>query len=438
MGWFKGVKVMKIKQIEFGNGVSLGVINTDKFKNNWFSLSFALPRTPENIANVGVLANVLKRGTKKHRTIKEIERYLCSLYDLSVDITDSTVGYDLIFKIQIGFIDDVFVPLDERVNVFLGATEFVKELLFEPLLENGEFRADYTESEKKHRIDKIKAEINNKDVYAFKRCNEIACEGTPLAYNGNGTIDTVSAVTPKSIYDTMQYIIGHCRAEAVFAGNYTESKEEILKGFLSELAEKRDSKDIFPQTERISIKVFDNTKEITEQIDAKQGRMVLSFSIPKPDDIADMSVAVFNEIFGGSPVSRLFTNVRERLSLCYYCSSMVEKSTWRVIVRSGIDIDNREKAVNEITRQLGLLSNPENISEDELESAKISILSSYDAMSDSLPNFVSWYMRMRWYGLDTDIEAVKGRLKTVTAADIADIARGTKMQVNYFLNGKEE
>lgn len=429
---------MEIKQVEFGGGVSLGVINTDKFKNNWFSLSFALPRTPENIANVGVLANVLKRGTQKHRTMKEIERYLCSLYDLSVDITDVTVDYDLIFKIQVGFIDDAFVPLGERVNVFEGAIEFVKELLFEPLAENGEFSKDYTESEKKHRIDKIKAEINNKDVYAFKRCNEIACEGTPLAYNGNGTIDTVSAVTPKSVYGTLQYAVGHCRAEAVFAGNYTESKEEVLKEFLSTLAAKREGKAISPRTERVSLKAFDKTKEVTEQIDAKQGRMVLSFSIPKSDDRVDMSVAVFNEIFGGSPVSRLFTNVRERLSLCYYCSSMAEKSTSRVIVRSGIDIENRQKAIDEISRQLGLLSNPENISDEELESAKISILSSYDAMSDSLPNLVSWYMRMRWYGLDTDIEAIKERVRAVTSADIADIARETKMQVSYFLDGKEE
>lgn len=429
---------MEIKQVEFGGGVSLGVINTDKFKNNWFSLSFALPRTPENIANVGVLANVLKRGTQKHRTMKEIERYLCSLYDLSVDITDVTVDYDLIFKIQVGFIDDAFVPLGERVNVFEGAIEFVKELLFEPLAENGEFSKDYTESEKKHRIDKIKAEINNKDVYAFKRCNEIACEGTPLAYNGNGTIDTVSAVTPKSVYGTLQYAVGHCRAEAVFAGNYTESKEEVLKEFLSTLAAKREGKALSPRTERVSLKAFDKTKEVTEQIDAKQGRMVLSFSIPKSDDRADMSVAVFNEIFGGSPVSRLFTNVRERLSLCYYCSSMAEKSTWRVIVRSGIDIENRQKAIDEISRQLGLLSNPENISDEELESTKISILSSYDAMSDSLPNLVSWYMRMRWYGLDTDIEAIKERVRAVTSADVADIARGTKMQVSYFLDGKEE
>ena len=428
---------MKINQVEFGGGVSLGVINTEKFKNNCFSISFALPRTPENIANIGVLANVLKRGTAKHRTMKEIERYLCSLYDVSVDITDSTVDYDLLFKIQIGFIDDAFVPFGESVNVFEGAIGFVSELLFSPLVENGAFSTEYTESEKKHRIDKIKAEINNKDVYAFKRCNEIACEGTPLVYNANGTVETVSAVTPKSIYDILKYTIGYCRAEAVFAGNYTESKEAILKEFLSRLAGMRDVNALSPRTERVKLRVFEQTKEVTERIGAKQGRMVLSFSIPKSDDKADMSVAVFNEIFGGSPISRLFTNVRERLSLCYYCSSMPERATSRIIVRSGIDIENRQRAIDEINRQLKLLSNPENITDEEIESARISILSSYDAMSDSLPNLVSWYMRMRWYGLDTDIDAVKERVRAVNAENVADIARQAKMQVSYFLDGKE-
>jgi predicted Zn-dependent peptidase len=177
-------------------------------------------------------------------------------------------------------------------------------------------------------------------------------------------------------------------------------------------------------------------KDITEDISASQGRMVMGFSVPDSDKCVEKT-AVFNEIFGGSPVSRLFTNVRERLQLCYYCASAQNPSLNVMYVRSGINRENVELAREEIMRQLELLKNPDEISDEELNAAKLGIVSTYKSTADSPVRYASWYINRRIAGKHTDIELCREVTEGVSKEDISEIARGIRPTINYFLNGIE-
>lgn len=43
------------------------------------------------------------------------------------------------------------------------------------------------------------------------------------------------------------------------------------------------------------------------------------------------------DVFGGGPYSRLFMNVREKLSLCYYCSARLIRGKGIIVIQSGIE-----------------------------------------------------------------------------------------------------
>ena len=165
--------------------------------------------------------------------------------------------------------------------------------------------------------------------------------------------------------------------------------------------------------------------------------MVLNFSIPRRN-ACDASPMIFDEIFGASPVSRLFTNVRERLSLCYYCASSYNMPLSRFVVRSGLDIANKGKAYDEIMRQIGLLSDPENISDEELMMAKKSRISAYKALGDSPARYAEWYISRSILGVDTDYGRMIDAINNVTKADVASVARDMKLTVSYFLDGNEK
>ena len=430
----KGKTAMKIETKDLGGGVQLGVIRTEKFKNDFFGLTFVLPRNEKTVALVGMLANVLKRGTANYPTFKELSRRLSELYDVSVNVYEQGADAVLLFRISVGFIDDKFIPGNAEESVCKGAMDCIREFLFHPLTENGAFKTEYVESERTRRIDRIRSEINNKDSYAFNRAMRLACEGTPISFSPNGTVDTVNAVTAAELCQTLEYIVTSCRAEAVFAGHYTAENEKQITALLSELAGKRSA---LPQSiaENCAVKPFDG-KEIVETVTAKQGRMVLTYRVPKTKN-GDMSLSVFTEIFGASPVSRLFMNVRERLSLCYYCSATAIKDASLIVVRSGLDKANREKAIAEINAQLADLAKPENIDDDEMEAAKRSLLSMLRGVGDSTLAYSSWYIQRRLKGAGTDLDAAMEAVKAVAKEDVARIAAGASLHLNYFLDGTE-
>lgn len=428
---------MEIQTRKLKGGVNLGIINTTKFKNNFFSLNFVLPLSDKNVSECNVLASVLMRGTQKHPTMQSVLRHVNMLYDTTVDIAASKTSCALIFRINAYFLDESYLPKGESADVFGEILKLMTEMLTTPVMENGALSKEYTESEKKRQIDKIKAKINNKDSFAFNRCNQIMLGDIPAALDALGTEEAVNGITPLSLYEKLQYILSKCYAEAVFAGNFTEKAEKTVSDMLSGLLGHRKESELVQVSEIIKPEFNGETKNVTEEIDAKQGRMVLGFSMPDTGD-SIASVEVFNEIFGGSPVSRLFMNVRERLQLCYYCASVQNTYLNTMYVRSGINEDKRDIATKEILNQLENLKNPENISEYEMSSAKKSLLSSYKEVEDSIVRHAFWYIGMRVSGKKTDISKYVRDVEAVNAGDVSDIAKRVRFVISYFLRGKEE
>ncbi len=424
---------MKIENRALGIGATLGVIKTDKFKNNYFALNFLLPLNDENIAKCNVLSSVLLRGTSKHPSVSSMSKHIGMLYDPSFEVSATKTSSSLVFKIGAYYLENDFLPKEEKMDVFSEITAFMFEILKEPFLGNGEFSSFYTESEKKHQIDKIKAKINNKDSYALSRANTLMLGNIPAACESLGTEEEVNAITPGSLYKMLVYILQKCPLEAVFAGRFTVKTEETVLKFISALLNGRKEEDLIPVADCIKPSFDGKVKDIKEDICATQGRMVMGFSMPDTGE-KTANTEVFNEIFGGSAVSRLFTNVRERLQLCYYCASAQNLSLNVMYVRSGINRDKVDIAKEEIMRQLDLLKNPQNISESELSAAKLGIVSNYNAICDSVVRYASWYINRRISGKHTDVERCIEEINKVSAEDVSEIANGAALTITYFLN----
>lgn len=427
---------MKIKEYDYGNGTLLGVIDTKKFKNSCFHLTFFLPMTEYNASASKVLAGIMCRATAKRKTGKEVTRHLCQLYDASLGVENIAISGMLAMRITLHTIDDVYT-IEKDGTLFSSLIDFVREMLFDPLVTDGELDHEYTRSEKKHASDAIKARINNKDAYALRRAAINAFKGTAYAIEPTGELDEVEALTPKELYDFFVQTVNTRRVLAVFAGDLTPERKLAMDGLMNELSERRRVNglcDVSP----CPAPVYPSEAEyVTERMAITQGKMVLNYSVPENKGNSAPFI-VFDEIFGASPVSRLFTNVRERLSLCYYCSSRYSRNTASVVIRSGLDEDSKEKAMAEIERQITLLSDPNEISDEEMENAKVGILSSYASLQDGLGTYAGWYTAARASGFECDIDVLKQRVLAVTKEQVAEVAKGMRLTTSYFLGANEE
>ena len=164
-----------------------------------------------------------------------------------------------------------------------------------------------------------------------------------------------------------------------------------------------------------------------------QARLCLGFrSDVLPDSEDYYATVIFNELFGGSPASKLFLNVREKMSLCYSCASYYNPTTGSIRVNAGISSKNREVAETAILKEFENIINGK-ISERELACAKNSVLNSYREIYDSPVDIASFYLNRKIFGVNCTIDECREKLSLVCADDVIRVASRVKLDAIYFL-----
>jgi len=148
------------------------------------------------------------------------------------------------------------------------------------------------------------------------------------------------------------------------------------------------------------------------------------------------ALLMLNAIFGGTTMSKLFMNVREKLSLCYYASSMLEKMKGLLMVSSGIEFEKYRQARDEILRQLEAVRQGE-IEPGELEGARRIVISALMTTLDAQDQMEEFWLGQAAAGLDTGIDWLARQLEAVTKEQVVKVAHSMELDTIYFLKGQE-
>jgi predicted Zn-dependent peptidase len=321
------------------------------------------------------------------------------------------------------------------MNITQRAMGLMEDILLHPVTENGVFCEEYVESEKEKLIDDILAQVNDKRRYAMTRLIEEMFEDDAFGLSELGTVESVEAVCPHCLWKQYQELLSASRIEIFAIGNFdfdalAESFKRIFGGI-------KRSYEGAPET-KIMEKAREEIKTVYERQNITQGKLSLGFYTGASVHDEDYHVMqMLNVIFGAGVTSKLFLNVREKLSLCYYCGSSENGQKGYMTVNSGIEFANEKKAVDEILFQLDEIKNG-NISEDELRDARLALLDAIGRVGDSTGNLLNWYFSGVMNGKLISPEEKKEKIESVTVADIAKKAKNIKLDTYYFLCGKEE
>jgi predicted Zn-dependent peptidase len=308
----------------------------------------------------------------------------------------------------------------------------VQEILLEPKLIDGIFDPEFVESEKKNLIADIEAELNDKRAYAATRMIRAMCDGDSFALSLRGEKADVEAITAQSLFDHYQKVLKTSPVELLFVGS--ADAEEVARELMPLAQAIAAAPMALPAQTALNLTAA--PLEFSETMDVNQGKLSMGFTTPITNQHPDFAaMQVFNALYGAGMTSKLFMNVREKLSLCYYAGSGYYGSKGIVTVSSGIETDNYAVAKAEILRQLSLTSAGE-ITEAELAAAKTGIISGLRSVPDSpgaLENFYGTaYIADMRYDLESYIRAVEA----VTAADVARCAQTVKLHTVFFLKGE--
>lgn len=419
-----------MKRINITNGINLTVISTDKFKSNVMSVMLALPLKEETASYAALLPRVLKNGTKSFPTMLALNRHLENLYACSLSGKTLNISDNQVLSFRAAFLRDDLIP--EDLSLTKEVCSLLSEYIFEPYFENGLLKKEYVESEKVNLCDAIRAEINDKRVYARKKLFEIMCKGEPLSVSAIGKCENVEKITPTSLTEFYKTEFSKCPVEIFFVGNCNEN--ELIQTVKESFAKyKRAS---VPYAVPFVREDAENVRREVEEMSVNQGKLAMGFRTGASNSKKNTSIfRVFNEIFGASPTSKLFMNVREKLHLCYYCSSAFIAANGIMHISSGVKVGDEKKAEDEILSQL-LEMQKGNFSDKDIIEAKTSIRSNYMSSKDDPDSITAFHYAQIVRGEEIEeIEETIRKCESVTKEQIVEIANTVKLDTVYFLKG---
>ncbi len=419
-----------MKRINIAEGINLNIIPSDKFKTNNLLINFTVSLCEKTAPFASLLPSVLRRGCEEYPTMKELNRQLEYLYAATLGGNSGKSGENQFLLFKASFLRNEFTP--DKTDLLALVCDMMAGLLFRPCLIDGKFSEEYVESEKKNLIDRIEAEINNKGAYANKRLLEIMCEGEPYAVDHLGTSESVSAINAASLTEFYKNDFAKAPVEIFFVGVCDEDAfEEMIREKFSPFARTPVPYAVDTVKETVS-----KLRRVTEEMPVNQGKLSIGFRTGAYSAKKNVEkFLVFNEIFGGSPTSKLFENVREKLSLCYYCSSRFAAPKGIMYIASGVKVGDETSAENEILRQLDAMKSGD-FSDNDIAVAKMSLENSYRSCCDDADRLASWYLTRIITGAENaDIQDVIDKINKVTREDIVEIANTVLQDTVYFLKG---
>lgn len=413
----------------------LTCVRTDKFKTCCLSINLITKLDKESAAKNALLPKVLLRGTSTHPDMESIGNYLDELYGARIIPLVRKKGEKHCIGFLADFIDDDFVPKGE--DILEKTSSLLGEMLLSPNTHGGLLLAEYVDSERKNLIDEIRAGINDKRSYSVDRLFALMCDREAFGTNKLGDEAQAEAVTAGSLTKHYKNIIASSKIEIFYCGAHdTDRVEAAVRGALSGLPRNGTAEDIITD-----VKLNAGAKEprsFTDKLDVNQGKLTVGFRLGKtmlsPNYAALM---VFNAVFGGSVTSKLFLNVREKLSLCYYASSIIEKHKGIMAVASGVEFAKFDEALQEILAQLDAIKKGD-VSEWELLSARRAVITSVKSSMDKPSGLEELFFDQAVASIKITPDDLAALADSVTLEEISEIASSIELDTIYYLSGASD
>lgn len=426
---------MEFNRTELMPGVFLSHLRSDKFKTACMSVTLLTQLRRETAAMNAVIPFVLRRGTTRYGDMEQLSRRMDELYGAAVEPVVRRIGEIQCIGFYGSFPEPDYLPGGEAL---LGDTcALMAQLLLDPVTRGGLLLPQYVDSEREKLLDIIRSRMNDKRSYALTRCIEEMCCYEDFAVSRFGSESEAENIHYKKLTRHYRELIQTCPVEIFYCGK---------TDFKAVSAAMRDAFSAMPRGEidydigtdlRMNA-VEDHVRFVEEEMDVTQGKLVLGFRLGECMEEPDIpALYVFNAVYGSGATSKLFMNVREKLSLCYYASSAVYLHKGIMLVSSGIEFDKLDAARDEILAQLDSVRRGE-ITDDELRSAKKSVASDLRAVQDSIGELEGFYLSQALDGLDYGPAELAALAEDVTKEDVQAIAKSIECDLIYFLKGSGE
>ncbi len=415
-----------------GDGVSFGSIPMEKFQSSLIAVSLIVPLSKETVTENALVALMLGRSTADYPTYRLFSCQLNRLYGAVAGSSLQKLGDEESLTFAASTIDSGLALHGE--DLLMESARLVLSMILHPLIQDGAFAEETFRLQKKYLADSIRAEINEKRRYAVNQTMRLMLGDEPAGLPLYGFLEDLEKITPQSAAAAYARILRECRIEIVHAGTGDASRIRPLfeEAFGGRFAEGR-TPCVRPPFHHIPAP--GPVKTATDDFEVVQSKLCIGYRVditPGGEELSAMRMMV--AILGGTATSKLFLNVREKQSLCYYCGANLDRTKGIVLIDSGVRPDNAEAAKAAIFHEVEAMQKGD-FTDEDMRFALLSLQNTFRSVEDGLFTIESYYRAQKVFGIRETPEDQCRKLAAVTREDIIKAANMLRLDTVYLLNG---
>lgn len=414
----------EITSFPITEAVNLKGFIDSRFKTMKIAVDMFIPISGLTAAKYGILPSLVSRATKEYPDYTALSRRLGELYGASLDSGVRKMGAYQVLSLSVGGISSRYAL--EKEDMFRELSDLLFSVLFDPLRDvEGNFLLEHFEQEKRQLLELKDTEFNNKILYAHQRCEEVLFSGEPAGVDRYGSKEEIADLRLEELSTAWEELLKSSRYEIFVLGDCEPDPsvfQERFQGYGTPI-----------QLNYLPCRPVAEVRRVTEELPLSQSKLSMGFRADfQPEE--RLTFQLMNAVLGGTPSSKLFRNVREKESLCYYCSSSFDAGGRALYVESGVETENLDRTEQAILHQLALLQAGE-VTEEELHSAKMALRDAMRSVRDSLNAVENWCISRIFEPAFESPEVSAERLMKVTKEEVVSAANRVTPAAVFCLKG---
>lgn len=420
---------MNYKKLDIKKGITIHKIDTDKFKTNLTAVFLTTKLDRENVTKNALISSILRRGSMKLQTQEAISKKLEEMYGAEFDCGLDKTGDNQVLKFYIETVNDNFLPKNSS-NILQESIENILDIVLNPYVENDGFKEQYLIEEKNNIKQIIEGKIDNKAKYALDRCIEEMYKNENFGLYKYGYIEDLDKINSKDLYNHYKELINNCKIDIFVSGLIDGTLDNIIIN--NENIKKLSDRN--PEFIKMQLDSKKEVKENTviENMDVTQGKLIIGLDVDINDEELKYDALLYNSILGGSANSKLFQNVREKANLAYVASSSYLRYKNNIFIKCGIEIDNFEKALDIIKKQIQDMANGD-FTEEDIKNSKKVLIASIKTIDDEQDTQITFYFGQELSNNPIIADEYIEKIDKVNKENIVNIAKKVKINTVYFL-----
>ncbi len=435
----------QFKTIELERGITYRYLPHSKWKMLSIDVFCRIPLKRETVTQVALIPRLMRRGTVRYPTLRDLSRYLEGLYGASMGADANKIGPEQVVRFGIDLPSPAFLGFGspegsagdlEGLNL-AKAMSFIWEVATEPYLVGGAFPWERFETEREEHRRDILSLINDRPRYATIRLVEELSRGSDGGLPSWGVLEDLPGLDPQKVWETWTGLLSSSPISIYVIGEGAHELGEILERVHLRFPKPRQEDHAFhvqPPPPEPPARVL----EIEESLPGEQTQVCQAFHLGITENHPELPAAmVFDGILGGFPHSKLFVNVREKNSLAYFASSSFNSWRGMVLTAAGVHDDVRHRVRDLVTAQVEAMKRGE-ISDEELDNTKAGLLRRLRSESDSQSALVRRRLTREIMGGMASPEELVERIIRVTKDDVVSVAENAELKAVYMLRAKDD